>query len=60
MLFSNNNKKLVFIKTLLYMEKMSTLSVELLSCVRLFVTPWTVVCQASPSMEFSRQEYWGG
>ena len=25
-----------------------------------FVTPWTVACQAPPSMEFSRQEYWSG
>ena len=33
---------------------------ESLSRVRLFVTPWTVACQASLSMEFSRQEYWGG
>ena len=24
------------------------------------VTPWTVVCQAPLSMEFSRQEYWSG
>ena len=24
----------------------------------LFVTPWTVVCQAPLSMGFSRQEYW--
>ena len=24
----------------------------------LFVTPWTVACQAPLSMEFSRQEYW--
>ena len=31
-----------------------------LSHVRLFVTPWTVAHQASPSMEFSRQEYWSG
>ena len=23
-----------------------------------FVTPWTVVCQAPISIEFSRQEYW--
>ena len=29
-----------------------------LSCVQLFVTPWTVTCQAPLSMEFSRQEYW--
>ena len=28
--------------------------------VWLFVTPWTVVCQAPPSMRFSRQEYWSG
>ena len=31
-----------------------------LSCVWLFVTPWTVACQAPLSMEFSRQEYWSG
>ena len=31
-----------------------------LSRIRLFVTPRTVACQASLSMEFSRQEYWGG
>ena len=24
------------------------------------VTPWTVACQASLSMEFSRQQYWSG
>ena len=32
----------------------------MLSCVRLFVTPWTVASQAPPSMGFSRQEYWSG
>ena len=31
-----------------------------LSCVWLFETPWTVAHQASPSMGFSRQEYWSG
>ena len=31
-----------------------------LSHVQLFATPWTVACQAPPSMEFSRQEYWSG
>ena len=31
-----------------------------LSCVQLFVTPKTAACQASLSMEFSRQEYWSG
>ena len=25
-----------------------------------FATLWTVACQAAPSMEFSRQEYWSG
>ena len=34
--------------------------VKLLSCVRLFATPWTVAHQAPPSMGFSRQEYWNG
>ena len=34
--------------------------VRSLSCVRLFATPWTVAYQASPSMGFSRQEYWSG
>ena len=28
------------------------------SHVRLFATPWTVACQASPSVGFFRQEYW--
>ena len=31
-----------------------------LSHVQLFATPWTVAHQASLSMGFSRQEYWGG
>ena len=31
-----------------------------LSCVRLCVTLWIVAYQASPSMGFSRQEYWSG
>ena len=30
------------------------------SCVWLFVTLWTVACQAPLSMGFSRQEYWSG
>ena len=36
------------------------MKVKLLSHVQLFVTPWTVACQAPQSMEFSRQEYWSG
>ena len=31
-----------------------------LSRVQLFVTQWTVACQAPLPMGFSRQEYWGG
>ena len=31
-----------------------------LEAVQLFVTPWTVACQAALSMGFSRQEYWSG
>ena len=36
------------------------MKVKSLSCVQLFVTPWTVAYQALPSMGFSRQEYWSG
>ena len=35
-------------------------SVQLLSHVLLFATPWTTAHQAPPSMGFSRQEYWSG
>ena len=35
-------------------------SVQLLSRVRLFATPWTVAYHTPPSMGFSRQEYWSG
>ena len=31
-----------------------------LSRAQLFVTLWTVACQAPPSIGFSRQEYWSG
>ena len=34
--------------------------VKSLSHVQLFVTPWTIVYQASPSMGFSWQGYWSG
>ena len=35
-------------------------SIYFFSCVRLFLTLWTVARQAFLSMEFSRQEYWSG
>ena len=34
--------------------------VKSFSCVQLLATPWTAASQAPLSMEFSRQEYWGG
>ena len=34
--------------------------VKSFSHIQLFATPWTVVCQAHPSVGFSRQEYWSG
>ena len=40
--------------------KKMKVKVKSLSSVRLFATPWTVAHQASPSMGFSRQEYWSG
>ena len=33
---------------------------SMLSCVQLFVTPWTAAHQAPPSMGSPRQEYWSG
>ena len=34
--------------------------VKSFSHFQLFATPWTVACQASPSIGFLRQEYWSG
>ena len=46
--------------TLWVLEQKEALKVkvESLSRVRLSETPWTVACQAPPSMGFSRQDYW--
>ena len=44
----------------LYFNLMTCLYVCILSHVWLFVTPWTVACQALLSMGFPRQEYWSG
>ena len=46
--------------TLIVYSLRAHLRAQSLSCVRLFVTPWTVAHQASSSMGFSRQEYWSG
>ena len=40
--------------------KEKKVKMKLVSRVLLFATPWTVACQAPPSMEFSSQEYWSG
>ena len=42
------------------LEGLMKVKVKSLSRVQLFATPWTVAYQASPSMGFSRQEYWSG
>ena len=42
------------------MEKAKNNSVCVLTCVRLFVTPWAIACQAPLFVEFSRQEYCSG
>ena len=39
---------------------MGTVAVQSLSHVQLFATPWTVVFQPPPSMQFSKQEYCSG
>ena len=44
------------------MERRKSLSLyaQLLKCVQLFATPWTVAFQAPLSMKFFRQQYWSG
>ena len=44
----------------IFLHLCNKVKVRLLSRVQLSVTPWTVAHQASPSMGFSRQEYWNG
>ena len=41
-------------------DQAANMNMKSLSNVRLFATPWTIACQASLSMGFSRQEYWSG
>ena len=40
-----------------FAKSLTTTSVQSLSRVQLFETPWTVAYQAPLSMKFSRQEY---
>ena len=53
-------KNLIFFIPLLLFSVVHYQKVKLLSRVRLFAIPWTVVYQASLSMGFSKQEYWSG
>ena len=47
-------------KSLLYVCISGACMLSHFSCVLLFVTPWTVACQAPLSVRVSRQEYWSG
>ena len=57
-----SNRGLLHCRQILYQLSCqgSPKSLSLLSHLQLFATPWTVACQAPPSMGFSRQEYWSG
>ena len=46
--------------SLMYFPPDIKVHAQSLSHVQLFVTPWTVACQALLSKQFSRQEYWSG
>ena len=48
--------KVIFI----FFQKFACMGAQFLGHVYLFVTSWTVVCQAALSLGFSRQEYWSG
>ena len=57
---ANTNMHISQVTALKFFIVVFCLSVKLLSCVRLFTTPWTVTYQAPLSMGFSRQQYWSG
>ena len=47
-------------KSWTWLSRLSAQLVKSLSCVRLFVTLWTVAYHAPLFMRFSKQEYWRG
>ena len=56
-----NKQKTVTVQSkcsLIWVFLLSCMTVQSLSFVRIFVSPWTVAHQAPLSMEFSKQEYW--
>ena len=58
----NNSLCLAFLSLISrpFLEDGLCVCAQLLSCVQLFVIPWTIDDQVSLSMGFSRQEYWSG
>ena len=60
--FSFRDFKFFYISTMLSSNVIQgvddRVDTQLVSCVWLFATPWTVACQAPLSMEFSREECW--
>ena len=46
--------------TNVYIHVSTVVVVQLISCIQLFATFWTVTHQTPLSMGFPRQEYWSG
>ena len=46
--------------TSVYIHVSTVVVVQLISCIQLFATLWTVTHQTSLPMGFPRQEYWSG
>ena len=55
-----SNNGIFVVKLLHYPIVLLLLLLSRLICVRLCATPWSAAYQASPSLEFSRQEHWSG
>ena len=52
--------KIYFVHLLVISAILMYVPVQLLSCVQLFGTPWTVAPQAPLPMGFPKREYWSG
>ena len=59
-LFSLLSSSFFCFSSLIFRTPPKEVKVKSLSRLCLFVTPWIVAYQASPSMGFFRQEYWSG
>ena len=58
--WSNTSLNIVAVKVFCRCDYLQSVDFKESSHVWLFVTPWTVACQAPLTMEFSRPEYWSG